>query len=49
MGVLFVESIRRLYKEGKITKDKVLELFNNKKITADEMEYILSNASNKSI
>lgn len=49
MGVLFVESIRRLYKEGRITKDKVLELFKNKKITADEMEYILSNGSNESV
>ena len=46
MGVLFVESIRRLYKEGKITKDKVLELYKNKKITANEMEYILGDVSN---
>ena len=41
MGLLFVESIRRLYADGKITKDKVLELFKSKKITEEELTYIL--------
>ena len=41
MGILFVESIRRLYKDGKITKEKVLELFQNGKITEEESKYIL--------
>lgn len=41
MGVLFVESIKRLYKDKKITKEKVLELFESKKITEEELNYIL--------
>lgn len=40
MGALFVESIRRLYKDGKVPKEKVVELFQNGKITEDEMNYI---------
>ena len=42
MGLLFVESIRRLYKDGKIAKDKVLELFQNGKITDEELQSILN-------
>lgn len=41
MGLLFVESIRRLFKDGKVSKEKVLELFQNGKITEEEMKYIL--------
>ena len=41
MGVLFVESIRRLYENGKISKEKVLELYESKKITELEFNYIL--------
>lgn len=41
MGVLFVESIRRLYGNGQICKKKVLELYECKKITEEEMLYIL--------
>ena len=40
VGLLFVESIRRLYAEGKISKNKVLELFGSKKISEEEMKYI---------
>lgn len=40
MGILFVESIRRLYKDNKITKDKVIELYESKKITEEEMKCI---------
>lgn len=36
----FVESIRRLYKAGKITLDKVKELLANGKITSEEYDYI---------
>jgi hypothetical protein len=36
-----VESLRRLYKSGKINQDKVLELFLNDKITSEEKDYIL--------
>ena len=35
-----VESLRRLYKSGKITKEKVDELYNNNKITEEEYNYI---------
>ena len=41
MGLLFVESIRRLYKDNKISKAKVLELYENKKISKDELDKIL--------
>ena len=41
MGLLFVESIRRLYKDGKISKAKVLELCVSGKITEEEKKYIL--------
>lgn len=41
MGMLFVESIRRLYKDGKIDESKIIELFQNGKITEEEKWYIL--------
>lgn len=41
MGLLFVESIRRLFKDGKVSKEKVLELYEGKKITEEELKYIL--------
>ena len=41
MGLLFVESIRRLFKDGKVSKEKVLELCESKKITEEELAYIL--------
>lgn len=41
MGLLFVESIKRLYKDGKIAKEKVLELYESGKITEEEKKYIL--------
>ena len=41
MGILFVESVKRLYKDGKISKEKVLELYEGKKITEEEFNYIL--------
>jgi len=43
---LFVDSIRRLYKERRIAKEKVMELHKNKKITDEECEYILSAITN---
>lgn len=46
MGLLFVESIRRLYADGKITKEKVLELYEGKKITEEELKYILDVKTN---
>ena len=38
----FVESLSRLYKNEKVTEEKVLELFRNGKITEDEKWYILN-------
>lgn len=37
----FVESLKRLYNDNKLPKEKVLELFKNGKITEDEKKYIL--------
>lgn len=36
-----VESLRRLYKAGKITAEKVEELLTDGKITQEEHEYIM--------
>ena len=38
---IFVESIKRLYTDGFIDKDKVLELKQNGKLTIEEVNYIL--------
>ena len=37
----FVESIKRLYANGKLTEEKVVELFESGKITENEKNYIL--------
>lgn len=37
----FVESIKRLYKDGKVTEEKICELFVGGKITEEEKIYIL--------
>lgn len=37
----FVESLKRLYDSQAIKKEKIIELYNNKKITEDEKQYIL--------
>lgn len=39
----FVESLKRLYNNRFITKNKINELYKENKITYDEKEYILSN------
>ena len=39
---VFVESMRRLYKDEKIDINKILELFESKKITDEEKWYILN-------
>lgn len=38
----FVESLRRLYKAGKITKKKLDDLLDEGKITQDEYDYIIA-------
>lgn len=39
---VFVESMRRLYRDGKIESDKVIELFKSGKITEEEKTEILN-------
>lgn len=42
MGIgIFAESIRRLYIDGKIEKEKILELKKDCKLTIEELNYIL--------
>ena len=38
----FVESLKRLYANGKLSKEKVVALFESGKITENEKKYILS-------
>ena len=38
---IFVESLKRLYEDGKIDEKKIIELGKNNKITEDEKKYIL--------
>lgn len=38
---VFVESMQRLYKDGKVSEQKIVELFESKKITEEEKLYIL--------
>jgi hypothetical protein len=39
---VFVESMRRLYRDGKVLESKILELFESGKITEEEKLYILN-------
>jgi hypothetical protein len=39
---IFIESLSRLYLEGKITKEKLGELLQEHKITEEEYQYILN-------
>ena len=38
---IFVESLKRLYKDMKVGEKKIVELFESKKITEEEKNYIL--------
>ena len=38
---IFVESMRRLYRDGKVDEKKILELYASEKITEKEKFYIL--------
>lgn len=38
----FIESLRRLYTEGKVSEETINRLFNDGKISAEEKVYILS-------
>lgn len=37
----FVESMKRLYQNGMVNKEKVIELYESGKISENEREYIL--------
>jgi ArsR family metal-binding transcriptional regulator len=39
---IFVESMRRLYRDGKVSMEKIVELFESKKITDEEKWHILN-------
>ena len=39
---IFVESIRRLYRDGKVDEKKIAMLFQDGKITEEERTYILN-------
>lgn len=39
---VFVESMRRLYRDGKVTKEKICELYESGKIKEEEKSYILN-------
>lgn len=39
---IFVESMRRLYRDEKVSEKKILELFESKKITEEEKWHILN-------
>ena len=39
---IFVESMRRLYRDGEVGKEKIISLFESKKITEEEKSYILN-------
>lgn len=45
----FVESMKRLYVSGKVNVEKILELFESGKITADEKCYILDVENDKNV
>lgn len=38
---VFVESMRRLYRDGQVDKDKIVTLYESGKITEEEKLYIL--------
>ena len=47
MGLLYIESLRRLFKDGKIEKEKIVELYVSGKITEEEKVYILEVTAQK--
>lgn len=39
---VFVESMRRLYRDGKVDEEKIIELFQSGKITEEEKWHVLN-------
>lgn len=44
---IFVESLKRLYEQGRTTSDKIESLFVSGKITSEEHDYIIGKQSNE--
>lgn len=44
---IFVESLKRLYEQGRTTSDKIESLFVSGKITSEEHDYIMGNQSDE--
>ena len=42
MQTQFIESLRRLYKDGKVSKSTIIKLSNDGKITKEQELYILA-------
>ena len=40
----FVESVKRLYLDNMLDKDKIMELYKNKKLTVEEVNFILDSS-----
>lgn len=38
---IFAESVKRLYQDNMLNKDKIMELHKNGKLSIDEINYIL--------
>ena len=41
---VFAESVKRLYTDEMLNKDKIMELYKNGKLSIEEINYILDNA-----
>lgn len=39
---VFVEAMRRLYRDGNVNEEKIISLLNDGKITEEEKNYILA-------
>lgn len=44
---IFVESLKRLFEQGRATSDKIESLFTSGKITREEYDYIMGNQSDE--
>ena len=38
---IFAESVKRLYQDDMLDKDKVIDLYKNRKLTIEETNYVL--------
>ena len=46
MGIsIFAESVKRLYQDGMLDKEKIMDLYKNGKLTIEEVNYVLDSNS----